>query len=280
MVGFWYNKELFQKAGIAAPPKTYTEFLDDVKKLQASGTTPIALGDKDKWPGHFYWVYLATRIGGKDAFDKAVNRTGKFSDPSFVEAGRKLQQLIDLKPFPEGFLGLTFMDHAALMASGKAGMELMGQWAPDTERSTTDDKQGLGDKEGFFPFPQVEGGAGDPSDALGGGNGIAVGKNAPPEAIDFLRTLTSVENERTFTAHGFALPTVKGAEDAIKDPLLKDVQARVAAAKYFQLYYDQYLPPAVGNTVNDATQGLFAGSSSPEAVASAIESSAAAELKP
>jgi raffinose/stachyose/melibiose transport system substrate-binding protein len=88
MVGFWYNKELFQKAGISAPPKTYAELLDDVRKLQAAGITPIALGDKDKWPGHFYWVYLATRLGGKDAFDKAVSRSGKFTDAPFVEADR------------------------------------------------------------------------------------------------------------------------------------------------------------------------------------------------
>ncbi len=76
MIGFWYNKELFQKAGIAAPPATWTELLDAVKKLKAANITPIALGEKDKWPGHFYWVYLATRIGGQDAFQKAVHSPG------------------------------------------------------------------------------------------------------------------------------------------------------------------------------------------------------------
>ena len=56
-------------------------------------------------------------------------------------------------------------------------------------------------------------------------------------------------------------------------------QKRAGAAKYYQLYYDQYLPPAVGQAVNDATQGLFAGTSSPEDVAKTIEEAAAAELK-
>src|SRR3954447_23128260 len=67
MVGFWYNKALFKKAGIDAPPATWTDFLADVKKLKAANITPIAVGEKDKWPGHFYWVYMVTRIGGKDA---------------------------------------------------------------------------------------------------------------------------------------------------------------------------------------------------------------------
>ena len=52
----------------------------------------------------------------------------------------------------------------------------------------------------------------------------------------------------------------------------------VAAADYFQLYYDQYLPPAVGEAVNDAVQGLFAGTMTPEEVAQAVEAAAAEEL--
>ena len=40
------------KAGIDAPPATWDEFLDDVQKLKDAGITPIAVGEKDKWPGH------------------------------------------------------------------------------------------------------------------------------------------------------------------------------------------------------------------------------------
>jgi raffinose/stachyose/melibiose transport system substrate-binding protein len=75
-------------------------------------------------------------------------------------------------------------------------------------------------------------------------------------------------------------PTVKGAEAGLDDPLIKEVQKRAAEAKYYQLYYDQYLPPAVGQAVNDATQEIFAGTGSPEQVAQTIEDAAAAELKP
>ena len=48
----------------------------------------------------------------------------------FVEAGKKLQELIALKPFQDGFLGATYGDEATAMGNGKAAMELMGQWAP------------------------------------------------------------------------------------------------------------------------------------------------------
>jgi raffinose/stachyose/melibiose transport system substrate-binding protein len=52
-----------------------------------------------------------------------------------------------------------------------------------------------------------------------------------------------------------------------------------AAADYFQLYYDQFLPPATGSVLNDSVQGIFAGTLTPEGVAQAVEDSVAQELE-
>jgi raffinose/stachyose/melibiose transport system substrate-binding protein len=279
MVGFWYNKDLFAKAGIEAPPATWTELLDDVKKLKEAGITPIALGEGDKWPGHFWWVYLAIRLGGKEAFDAAYSRQGAFSDEPFVQAGEKLKELIALEPFEDGYLGLTYNDQARLMGNGEAAMELMGQWAPGTQKDQSSDKAGLGDKLGWFPFPSVEGGKGDPLDALGGGNGWAIGKDAPDEAVTFLKYLTRQEQQCAEAKIGFTLPVVTGTTDCVTDPLLKTVAENAAKAPYLQLYYDQALPPAVGSVVNDSVQEIFADAKSPEEAAQAIEESAAMELK-
>jgi raffinose/stachyose/melibiose transport system substrate-binding protein len=281
MVGFWYNKALFEQAGIANPPATWNELLDAVTKLKAAGITPIALGEKDKWPGHFYWVYLATRIGGQQGFEAAYTRQGSFTDQPFVEAGAKLKQLVDLQPFQNGFLGASYPDHQAVIANGNAAMELMGHWAPTVNRGVAQDPDAYSANLGWFPFPTVEGGAGNPSDVLGGGDGYAIGKNAPPATIDFVRFLTSVENQTALAKAGIAVPpTVKGAEAGVDDPLIKELASNLAQAEYYQLYYDQYLPPSVGQAVNDATQGLFAGTASPEQVAQTIEEAAAIELTP
>jgi raffinose/stachyose/melibiose transport system substrate-binding protein len=279
MVGFWYNKALFAQAGIQAPPKTWSELLDDVKKLQAAGITPIAVGEGDKWPGAFWWEYLAVRVGGQAAFDAAYSRTGSFADQPFVDAGKKLQELIALEPFQDGFLGATWGDEATAMGNGKAAMDLMGQWAPGAFNDNSPDKKGIGDNLAWFPFPAVEGGAGAATDALGGGNGFAVGKNAPPEAVDFVKYLTRAESQVQCAQAGFCVPVVKGGEAGLSDPLLKLVQQGAAAAKYFQLYYDQYLPPAMGSVVNDSVQGIFAGTLTPEQAAQALEDSAAQEIK-
>ncbi len=276
-VGFWYNKDLFAKAGITQLPATWDAFLNVVRQLKTAGITPVALGEKDKWPGHFYWAYLATRLGGKNAFDKAYDRSGSFADPAFVEAGQYLQQLVALHPFEDNYLNTDYTAHQELMGDGKAAMELMGQWAPANDAAAAKDKKGP--NFGFFPFPTLPGEAGNPTDVFGGGNGFAIGKNAPPEAVDFVRFLTSTANQRMLAQMGAILPPVKAALDGVTDPNLQATARLVAKAPYYQLYYDQFLPQAVANTILDETQALFAGTITPLTAAKTIDVSAAAELQ-
>jgi len=279
MVGFWYNKDLFAQAGIDAPPATWDELLDAVTKLKAAGITPIALGEGDKWPGHFWFGYLATRICGQNGFQAAASRSGSFADTCFVEAGNKILELNALEPFQDGYLGAVYGDQSTVMGNGQAAMELMGQWAPGAQAGNSADGKGLGDKLGFFPFPAVDGGAGAGTDAFGGGNGFGIGKDAEPEAVDFVKWLTSADAQVACAEAGFCIPVVKGGEAGMSDPLLIELQKTLSQAEYFQLYYDQALPPAVGSVVNDSIQGVFAGTLSPEEAAQAIEDSAAQEIK-
>ena len=273
-VTFWYNKDLFTKAGIATPPVTWEEFLTDVKKLKDAGITPISVGEGDKWPGMHIWSYLVSRIGGAEAFSaaaaKGAARTGKFTDDAFVQAGVQLKRLIDMKPFQEGFLGATHDEMQATFGNGKAAMELGGQWSPSVEAANSADLKGVANL-GMFNFPAVEGGKGLVTDIVGGGNGFAIGKNAPPEAIDFVKYLTSVPNQTIIAAHNTGIPVAKGAEVGLTDPNMVMVSKAVANSTYYQLYFDQVLPSAMGGIINDAVQKLYAGTATPEQVCKEIE---------
>ena len=278
MVGWWYNKDLFEQAGIASTPATWTEFLDDVQKLKDAGITPISLGEGDTWTGMHIWSYLATRIGGEAAFTAAADRSGAFTDPAFVQAGEELKKLIDMDPFQAGYLGATHDEMQATFGNGKAAMELSGQWAPSVEAANSADGVGVANL-GMFNFPAVEGGTGKLTDVIGGGNGFAIGKDAEPEAIDFAKFLTNVQNQTTVAASGTGIPVVKGAEAGLTDPNLLLVQQSFAAADYFQLYYDQELPSAMGGIINDAVQKLFAGTATAEEVAAEIEAGAQEQIQ-
>jgi raffinose/stachyose/melibiose transport system substrate-binding protein len=130
--------------------------------------------------------------------------------------------------------------------------------------------KGLGENLGFFPFPAVDGGKGTTTDAFGGGGGFAIGKDAPDEAVDFLKNLLSIDNQRKAAATGAIIPVVKGAEDALTDPNAKTVAQTLAAASGFQLYLDQAYAPEVGQEVNETVAQLLAGKMSPEKVTQAI----------
>lgn len=43
--GFFYNKDLFEQAGIEAEPATWEEFLDVCGKLKDAGITPMTMDD-------------------------------------------------------------------------------------------------------------------------------------------------------------------------------------------------------------------------------------------
>lgn len=53
-----YNKEIFQKAGIANPAKTFDELIQDFEKLKAAGYTPFTIGGNalSLWSGQAGWL--------------------------------------------------------------------------------------------------------------------------------------------------------------------------------------------------------------------------------
>jgi raffinose/stachyose/melibiose transport system substrate-binding protein len=270
MIGMWYNKDLFTKAGISAVPATWDELLTDVDKLKAKGIVPYALAGKDEWPGMHLWTYLVLRIGGADALKKMVD-SGDWNTDACKAGGAAVQALVAKKPFQPGYLQAVYdKGEAAAMGNGQAAMELMGQWAPSVEISNSTSGKGIGDKLGWFAFPAVKDGKGDPNDGVGGGNGIAVGKNAPPEAIDFLHYLNSKTVANQINLANMGLSTTNGTEGTVTDANLKLVLAGRAKAKYVQLYLDQATNPAVGAAINDATATLFAGTGTPDKVCQAI----------
>ena len=273
-VTFWYNKDLFEQAGIKQVPTTWSEFLADCQILKDAGITPISVGEGDKWPGMHIWAYLVSRIGGAEAFAKAAAsgpaRTGKFTDEAFVKAGDELKKLVDGGFFQEGFLGATHDQMNATFGNGKAAMELGGQWSPSVEKANSADLVGVKNL-GMFSFPAVEGGKGLVTDIVGGGNGFAIGAKAEPEAIDFVKYLTNLDNQKVIAADNTGIPVAKGASVALADPNMVLVADAVANSTYYQLYFDQVLPPAMGGIINDAVQKIFAGTASSADVCAEIE---------
>ncbi len=274
LVSFYYNKKLFEKAGVdAASIKTWDDFLAAVTKLKAAGITPIAGGGGDKWPIHFYWGYLAMREGGKAAFDAAKASEGDgFKSEAFIKAGQDLAALGKLEPFQQGYLGTKWPVPVGLFADGKAAMLLGFDSTPVQQHSIAADGKGLDEADiGSFPFPTVAGGAGQLTDTMGGINGWVLTKNAPPEALDFAAFLTSKDNQTMMAGKDLLIPAATGAASVIKQPLVKSAAEQLAASTWHQNFLDQDLGPAVGRVVNDVSVEIVSGQMSPDDAAQQIQ---------
>lgn len=273
-VVFWYNKDLFAQAGVdAASIETWDDLLAAVQTFEDAGITPIAAGGADKWPLHFYWTHLAIRLGGKAGFEAATSGEGEgFGADIFVQAGELFQQLTSMEPFQDGYLADTYPEAAGVFGDGQAAMHLMGNWDYNTARTNSASGEGLSDEQlGIFTFPLVPGGAGEPTDTLGGINGWLVSTGAPPEAVDFLKFLLSPDVQREAGKRAYFIPVAVGASEDIENPFFRQVADNIAASNYHQIFYDQMLGASVGRVVNDVSTDLAAGVITPEEAAETVQ---------
>jgi raffinose/stachyose/melibiose transport system substrate-binding protein len=277
VVGFWYNKALFQQAGIEEPPATMDELADTIETLKGAGITPLSVGAGDKWPAAHYWYYTSLRSCPQDVLEDAVTSLD-FSDECFVEAGEALEGLLATEPFNPGFLTTPAQEGATsasgLLATEQVAMELQGHWEPGVMQGLTESGEGLGENTGWFPFPEIEGGEGDPAAQLGGGDAWAVAEDAPDAAVDFVKYLLSDEVQQGFAENDMGLPTNPAASDSVSDPALAELLAVRDAAPYVQLYFDTAFGTSVGGAMNDAVALLFAGEASPQDIVDATQQAA------
>ena len=148
----------------------------------------------------------------------------------------------------------------------------MGEWFIGMQAPSSASGKGQPEEDiGIFSFPIVAGGKGKATDTLGGVNGFLVTKTAPKEAVDFLNFFSQEKYAKEAAEKGAYIPAYKGADAWVKDPLVKQVAAELAATTYHQNFFDQDLGPSVGRVINDVSVAVAAGQMTPEAAAAAIQ---------
>lgn len=156
--GFWYNKALFEQAGIEAAPTTWDEMLAACEKLMAAGIQPFAVGGADQWPATRIINAYVMRKLGVDAMDKMAAGELSYTDPGLVEAAQMLQDMCNKGYFGVGPTTVDQNTAAQMILAGEAAILYNGSWY--TQDLVAPTNPAGEDGIGFFNIPTVEGGVG------------------------------------------------------------------------------------------------------------------------
>lgn len=275
----YYNKSIFKKHNLEVP-KTYEEFKNVVKTLADNGVTPITLGNKDRWTGSMWYMYLVDRIGGPEALTNAINGSGSFEDPSFIKAAEKVQNLVKMDAFVQGFNGLSNDEAKAEFMNGNAAMYLMATWELPNYTTNESVPQEFRDSVGFFKFPTVEGGKGSVNSWVGGpGVGLFVAENSDvkEEAKKFVKFFVEKWGEQSVTKAGVIPATKVDTSNKELPQMYVDILNELNNASNITLYADVQMSPDVAQTHLNMIQSLFGQQISPEEFAKKHEEALAKE---
>ena len=275
--GIYYSQDLFKQAGITSTPKTMAELDADVAKLKTTGVAPIAVGAKDAWPAAHWYYNFALRECSHSTMTNTA-KTLKFTDPCWTKAGQDLASFLKVTPFQSGFLTTSSQQgagsSAGMLANHKAAMELMGNWDPGVIASLTPDQKPLPDL-GWFPFPSVAGGKGDPSAIMGGGGGYSLSKNAPSQAFGFLEFLVTKGQQEAYAKAFDTIPVNKAAQSVVTQPYNISALKAFNKAAYSIQFLDTEYGQNVGNALNQAVVALMAGQTTPAGIVAQTNAAAA-----
>ncbi|NPV52366.1 MAG: extracellular solute-binding protein [Firmicutes bacterium] len=185
----FYNKTLFQKNSWKVPTNI-SELLDVCKKMQAKGIIPFAQGNSS-WRGnneHYVGLFLNHYAGPENVY-KALTGQLRWDDPIFIDAVKMLNDF-----YQKGWIGgsnyfsLANEDFVTLLATGKAGMSMIGTWGFQWMNEYF---KGTGNDWDWAPFPALRSGVPAEFYDLGIGTTLSINassknSDAAAEAINWL----------------------------------------------------------------------------------------------
>jgi raffinose/stachyose/melibiose transport system substrate-binding protein len=276
--GFIYNKDAFEKLGIAVPA-TEEEFFAALEKIKADGTfIPMAMGTKDLWEaatmgyqniGPNYWK-------GEEGRLALIKGEQKLTDADWVAPYATLAKW---KPYlGDGFEAQTYPDSQNLFTLGRAAIYPAGSWEISTFNTQAQFKMGA------FPPPVQK--AGDTC-YISDHNDIGIGLNPKSANADAAKTfLTWVASPEFATIYANALPgffSLNSAAVKMEDPLAQEfVSWREKCKPTIRSTY-QVLSRGTPNLENETwvkSANVINGTETPEAAAAELQKGLDSWFKP
>ncbi|WP_078544735.1 ABC transporter substrate-binding protein [Litchfieldia alkalitelluris] len=266
---FFYNKQIFEENNIAVPA-SYDELVTALDQLKAAGyETPVVEGLTNGWAISHYMGTIFDRVVDNSVLVKDYTAaTGEFTDPGYIRGLEIFKELTT-------YMGdvSTAIDHEAarnMFAAGEVPVLYM-------QFAEVKYVQDAGDVEfGFFNFPEVKDGEGRPKSLTGAPEGWMLSKNAPPEAVEFLKFLTSEETAKAFTKADGQLNAIKGGvTEETSNPTSLEAYQIILDASDATPWFDNAIDITIADIFMRGGQELATGQTTPEDIMKKVQEAAA-----
>jgi multiple sugar transport system substrate-binding protein len=258
---FFYNSDMFSKAGLTAAPKTWDEVEADAKAIKAAGIVkyPITASWKQAEAVICDWTQLAAAFGGSDFVD--ANGKALFNQGGGLAALTFMKKLLDEGLVDPASLSQTEDDVNSVVSAGQAAMAL--NWTYGLSVMNDPSKSTVAGKIKVAPSP---GEGSVTTSGVNGGMSLAVTTTTkhPNEALAYALFMASEKSQEMDVAN--ALPMWKASFD---DPnVTKNNPDLFAAAKieFAGLVARPVVPyyTKLSNALQDAIQQALLGKKTPQ----------------
>ncbi len=269
--GFWYNKKIFAQNGIQ-PPQTFDQLTQIAANLQQKGIQPFTASGTQGWPiTRLISNYLYRKLG-PSAMDNVKNGQAKLTDPNYVEADQVVANLGKQGYFGRGVATLDYQPAEDLFLQGKAAMYYMGSWAVRDFTNTSMNKIGE-DSIGYFPFPNVTGGAGSSDQiAMNDGQTTSVNKAKYNSAVGgWLAYVAKNYGDLALQKEGAVTGFVVHNKPANVDPLTAAILDQIAKVQQPVLWFEAQFSQKATNTSQQDAPLLVTGAMAPKDFMAAVQ---------
>ncbi len=275
-IGYFYNKELFEKAGIAGPAKTWEELFKQLETLKAAGITPLSLDTADSaWVTSLWMGALIATSGEEGKAFMAQMMPDDYNKPEVIAALGTIQKWFQEYTTLDA-VGGKYENAANAFLSGQTAIIANGPWMIGDFSDTTKAPEGFADKVGVAIYP--EGFAYDEPI-----QGYLVTRQDDPElekaAVEMVRFFTSAHAQTVALERQGMLPasTQVDITDAAKEafPLLADFVVALEGADIRTATTQATMYPNLLDIMSLELPNLANGSMTPEQFAQALTDGAA-----
>ena len=123
----WLNRDVYAQSGVDVPTN-WDEFAAAAPALSDAGFTPLAVGG-EAWQISGMSGVFQVALGGLDLY-RAINVDKSAEAAASREMTRVFEAIADARGMvDDGYVGRAWNDATAMVITGKAGAQIMGDWA-------------------------------------------------------------------------------------------------------------------------------------------------------